>query len=567
LLPASLLEAYSLSLVYVIAFFSNVYFYLTSGYFSTVSDEKPLLHTWSLAIEEQYYLFFPAMITALWLLGRRHLLYVISLLTLVSLLFSEFLFQTGRTEASFYLVFGRAWELGIGAIIAFYTLSKPNYSLHYRLNELGGLIGLALVFYAIFFFNKSTPFPSVYALIPVIGSALIIVFSNSSTYVGRILCSKTLVSIGLVSYSLYLWHQPIFAFLRIKSIGEPQRLHFALAIAATIVLAILSYYFVEKPFRKKAAISRATVFWLSAVTTSVFLIAGLTGHKQRGFEGRFVHNTYSETITPSPKRKECHLKLLDYLSPDQACRYFGKDISWAVFGDSHTVELAYSLAKKLEKNGIGLVQLSGSGCTASLFYEIKRPGCSEWFEESFTYLENEDSIENVLVAFRYTSFLYGDQLDAYPESPNKDPIESFRSPTLQSAQARRDIYWKSFIEVINRLTSSGKTVYVVYPIPELPVSITKAITPLSIFSHEPMLDLAKTVSSEYYFARNRNAIHRLDSMTYGASLYAIKPFDILCDSKYCPAVRNGEALYFDDNHLSVSGADQVISGSVLENIL
>lgn len=560
LMPANLLKSYSQSLVSVATFSSNVFFYLTSGYFSTAADEKPLLHTWSLAVEEQYYIFFPVFLSGLWFMGKKKVTLFISLLSIASLFLSQYLSGKQAVDANFYLIFSRAWELFAGSLIAIIGIQK--FSVAKSGKDIFGGIGLALIMYSIFFFNKQTPFPSVYTLVPVIGAVLIIIFSDSTTVIGRFLANKLFVGIGLISYSLYLWHQPLFAFLRMKTIGNPAEYMFITAIVATFILSIISYKYIETPFRNKKTFTRKRILLFSIASISVFLLVGLSSHTLKGFEGRFNETHYLETAQFSPKRKECHTKGENYLKPENACKYSGNKITWASFGDSHTVEPAYALAKMLEKSDNGLLHLSFSGCPpALLFDDVKRPGCSKWINEAVTYLESNDSIKNILLGFRYSYFLYGDQVRSYPKIPNKYPI--IKPSKLHKTEDVREIYWNSFSEIVRRLSASGKNIYLLYPIPELPIHIAKAITPFSILGNQTMVDLKKATSSKYYLARHSFILNKLDTLTYNNNLFAIKPFEILCDKKYCPAVINETALYFDDNHLSVEGSMILLAGSVI----
>ncbi len=559
LMPANLLKSYSQSLVSVVTFSSNVFFYLTSGYFSTASDEKPLLHTWSLAVEEQYYIFFPVLLSILWFMGKKRIALFISLLSVASLLLSQYLSGKQAVDANFYLIFSRAWELFAGSLLA--IIGIQHFSITKSGKDILGALGLALIIYSIFYFNKQTPFPSVYTLVPVIGTVLIIAFSDRTTVIGRLLANKLFVGIGLISYSLYLWHQPLFAFLRMKTVGEPSEYMFITATVVAFILSIFSYKYIETPFRNKKNITRKQIFQFSTASISVFLLIGLSGHILKGFEGRFNEIHYLETAQFSPKRKECHTKGENYLKPENACKYLGNKVTWASFGDSHTVEPAYALAEMLEKNNNGLLHLSFSGCPPALLFEVKQPGCSKWINEAVAYLESNDSIKNVLLGFRYSAFLHGDQLDSYPNIPNRDPIAEFSDP-LPNEDAK-EIYWKSFSEIIRRLLASGKKIYLLYPIPELPTHITKAVTPFSMLGDQTMLDLTETTSSKYYFSRHSFILKKLDTLPYNNNLYAIKPFEILCDTKYCPAVINKTALYFDDDHLSVEGSKLLLADSVI----
>jgi peptidoglycan/LPS O-acetylase OafA/YrhL len=565
LMPAELLKSYSESLISVVTFTSNIYFYMSSGYFSTISDETPLLHTWSLAVEEQYYIFFPIFLSLIWSIGRKKLTILILLISLLSLSFAHYLALNQYQDANFYLIFSRAWELLAGSLISIIGLDKTGVSKQSR--TFFETFGLLLIIYSIFFFDKHTPFPSLYTLIPIIGTLLIISFSNERSIIGQLLSNKILVVIGLLSYSLYLWHQPLFAFIRISSIGEPSETLFLTAMSFTFLLAFLSYKYIETPFRNKKKIPRATIFQLSLGTIFLFLAIGLSGYVQNGFENRFTSSDYTKTIQPSPKRVDCHTKGENFLSPEQSCNYFKDNITWAVFGDSHTVEIAYSLAKVLEKKNQGVKHLSFSGCPPALNFDVKRPGCSRWVRSSLSFLEKDQSIKNVLLGFRYSAFLFGSQTKQYPDLPGEDPRVFYTNPENYTMNSAREVYWESLREIIIKLLNSGKNVYVLYPIPELPTHIEKLITPDSIFNDTPRIDLHNTTTSDFYMNRNKFIIEKLNSLNFGKNLYAIKPFNVLCNNNYCPTIKNGKSLYFDDNHLSISGADELIKGSeIIKNL-
>ena len=557
LLPPTMLREYAQSLVSVVVFLSNVHFYSSLDYFSADSDENPLLHTWSLAVEEQYYVFFPVLLMLFWRFGKGMVWGLLLALLIASFSLAQYLTSAQAENASFYLIFSRAWELLAGVLVAFLRMERRSIDVRYK-NALS-TIGLVLIGWAVWWFDEHTPFPSFYTLVPVCGAMLVIAFADSETRVGKLLSVRPVVLVGLMSYSLYLWHQPLFAFLRIKTIGEPSALIFILAIALVFGLAALSYTYVESPFRKKEGFTRKQIFQLSSATMVAFFALGMAGHLYDGYPGRFGDNTYWDSVSHSPKRSDCHTRGADYLKPTEACRFFGDHQSWATFGDSHTVEPAYALARMLEPEGDGVVQLSFSACPPSLLFEVKQSGCSSWIRESLAFLEAEESIQNVLVGFRYSAFLYGDQLDHYPDIPMEDPIEEFSD--VDGIEDVRLAYWQSFNEILRRLTAAGKKVYVLYPVPELPVHITKAITPYTIFEDRPSLDLDRTTPASYYLARNEFIISKLDTLPYGQQLRAVKPYDVFCKDGYCPAVLNDHALYFDDDHLSVAGAEMLITAS------
>lgn len=272
-MPQTLFQEYLESVAYVSTFTSNVFFYMQTGYFANPTDEMPLMHTWSLAIEEQFYLFFPLLVALIWKFARTYLLPVIFLFTVASLLYSQYLTDLGIIEANFYFIFSRAWELLAGSVIAFFPVEKIRFKGWKR--EFWSLLGLAMICYSLVSFDETAAFPSG-TLLPVIGSCLVILFANQSTLVGRLLSANILIFIGLISYSLYLWHQPLFALIRVRTLGEPSLTVFIIAILASVVLASFSWKFIEAPFRSKQKVSRAAIFKFSAASISLFFLAGLS---------------------------------------------------------------------------------------------------------------------------------------------------------------------------------------------------------------------------------------------------------------------------------------------------
>ena len=557
LMPANYLKAYSESVVSVMTFTSNVFFYLTSGYFSTAADEKPLLHTWSLAVEEQYYIFYPVLLAFLWNSWRKYIIHVLLILSILSLITAQALVMAGLEDFNFYLIFSRCWELFFGAITAFLYMRKlPNDSSNFEQSLT--YIGVLLLVISIIVFSERTPFPSLYTLFPVLGTSLILYFSNDKFGIGKFLSLRPIVFVGLTSYSFYLWHQPLLASLRLKTIGEPLTNQFLMAIALAFAISVFSLYFIERPFRNRSKYSQKQIFSISAFALGVFATLGLVGYGFEGFQQRFPQSQlYSDSIQFSPRREECHTIGADYLPVSEACQYFRESPNWAIFGDSHVVEPGYALARKLEKHNEGVLHLSFSECPPSLLFEVEMPGCTKWFREALAQIIENQQIENVFLGFRYTSFLFGHQEDSYPSIPDIAPGYLLTQEYRDLSVDVRELYWESLVEVINKLISTNKKVILLYPIPELPIHIELAVMPFSIFGERTSLNLDEATSVEYFFDRNRFILNKLDSLEYGENLIAIKPFDLICGELFCPAVKDGAALYFDDDHLSLSGADLV----------
>ncbi|RBP49244.1 acyltransferase family protein [Arenicella xantha] len=259
LLPSAFVE-FSESILSSLAFFSNFYFWsATTEYGAESSLLKPFLHTWSLSVEEQFYIVFPIIAILCHRFCKAYFLPILFALLLLSLQFSESM-EVRDAELNFYLPFSRFWELAVGSIIAlkqlFYSDERNEF-----VSRTAPVMGLWLIAYSVLFFDGETPHPSFHTIVPVLGVALIIEYSSTKDLVGKILGCKPFVSVGLISYSVYLWHFPIFAFTRIGTAGESQASIYA-AIAASFVLSVFTYRWIETPFRSKRSVPTKQFVWV-----------------------------------------------------------------------------------------------------------------------------------------------------------------------------------------------------------------------------------------------------------------------------------------------------------------
>ena len=368
------MKDFSQSLIAVSLFVSNILFWRESGYFGAASEEKPLLHTWSLAVEEQYYVLFPIFLILAWRFGRNRVFWMIVFMASISLILSEWGWRN-KPIANFYLAPTRAWELFAGSIVAF-IIQKQGIK---KNNELA-LIGLSAIIFSIFFYDETTPFPSIYALVPVLGSALVILYAGKETLVYKLLSTKAFVGIGLVSYSAYLWHHPLFAFSIIKLSSLPSTTTLLLLVTLSFILAFLSWKYIEQPFRSKKIFTTKKIFGLSILGVIIFLSFGLYGHMSDGFKSSMINYKFTDVqrqefeafsnaldydMYNEMASSECNLwisdtKNLDIAKLKHCNKLHGKAI--VVLGDSHAMNLFNIFSYSGEYKFI--IGVSKGGCRA-----------------------------------------------------------------------------------------------------------------------------------------------------------------------------------------------------------
>ena len=533
------LSSFGSSLMGVATFSSNFIFWLESGYFDGATELKPMIHTWSLAVEEQFYIFFPLL--AMLLVHRSKALFLssISLIFLVSLAIAEY--SSDRwVSANFYFIITRAWELLAGVFCMLFL--KKQWVINRYLSILFTLFGFLALLCSYFFFNEHMNHPSLITLIPVLATCFLIAFGGAGNPVSAFLSIRPLVSIGLISYSLYLVHQPIISTLNIATSGSSSLLLLVFGLISSFMLAYISWRFVESPFRSRNRISANSIFKLSLLSMLVVFIIGLFLYIFNGLPSRYEASSQEvfNNASPSTERYRCHANKRKEIAPEDACIYGGQ-ASTAVFGDSHAVELAYSLSEQIDG---GVVHLTYSGCEpySSRVFTSKR-GCGEWTESVINYLTLNKSIETVYVVYRINKSLFGDHRSDYPDFPAVDLVP-------ERERMRR---WNSVIDIMERLQSAGKKVVWVKQPPELPIEVSHLIA-INVLNGSS--DKIIGVSRVWWDERSRFINTHSEDIPKG--VVVVDPTDYLCDSENCYAVINGKAMYFDDDHLSVQGAGYIL---------
>ena len=340
------LKNYGQSIVASIFSANNILLYLTSGYWSTAAEFKPLYHTWSLAVEEQYYLIAPIIIWMVFSASsknfKRNMYYVLSVICLISFIIACYSTSKNR-EFSFLMLSSRAWEIAAGGIAAIVHSTIKNKN-----NVLAGS-GLLLVLISYIFIYGGFSHPGFETLLPVAGACLYLVHADSRSGCGRLMSSKILVFIGAISYSLYLWHQPIFAFIRLNSRQEPSVIYFFMAIPAIFLLSYASYVLIEKPFRNKNKTSTRAVIAFSICLSLVLSVVGLLMHKSYGFQKMRPDLAYGgnpQDYVDSPRK----LKNREFSSD-------GKKI--LIMGNSYARDIINAIDTKMSVDNINMVYNEG----------------------------------------------------------------------------------------------------------------------------------------------------------------------------------------------------------------
>ena len=415
LLPSDMKD-FSRSLVAVPLFSSNFLFWLEDDYWSPESELKPLLHTWSLGVEEQFYILFPLFLVWAWKKGGKFTLLAIVLIGLASLLASQWMAHH-YPKANFFLLPSRAWELALGACLAYYLAHQrsgtPVSGRLKTLPDLLGITGLLLIGFAVFAFDDATPFPGLLALVPTLGVALIILFASQRTLVGRLLGSRYLVGIGLISYSLYLWHQPLFAFARHAGLGEDSQAILLGIAALCFPLAYLSWRYVENPFRNRRKFSRRTIFTAAVLISALFVAIGVAGIATGGLKERTAaRNLMLESIEEKLKPNRGLDDRCDGdLSLSPLCRT-SEEPEILVWGDSFAKHLVEGILASNPQ--AKLIQMTKSSCGP--FFDIAPvllPRRSvEWAEDCLQFsarvrelLKNRPSIRYAVLSSPFKQYL------------------------------------------------------------------------------------------------------------------------------------------------------------------
>jgi len=528
-------------------FLSNVYFYLRADYFDTSAHYKPLLHTWSLAVEEQYYLVFPILLWAL-----KRFLTTWTFAALAAFAFASFVFgvyQTGADPAAaFYLPFSRMWELLLGAMLA--VRSPPTLGAGMR--NAANWLGIALIGIAVLALTEFTPFPGYAALLPCVGAALII-GANGPGLVGRVLASAPMRGIGLISYSLYLWHWPIMSLLRYYYQREVPAAAWVAAFAALFVISYLSWRFVELPVRHdRARFTRPRIFVGAFAASALFVAIGAGAWLTRGYPQRLPAqtNAYAQATFDTNPRRSCDRADADDMASGDICAIGveGGAPTFALIGDSMADSLAPGVDAAARLAGRSGVVLTFSGCYSLVDTVQDGDFCARHTAAVIDYLNRTPSIDTVIVVNRWSSAAEGSRFGEDLRLTWNFAITDAQSQEESPAENRRVL-----VRALDRTLGAlaPRRIVLVGFAPEQPFDVPRRLGLQSLLGRP----LDQGVSRENFEARQAGV---REAFAANAQRHAFELIDLgerLCDDAVCRVLTpDNVPLYADDNHISASGA-------------
>lgn len=567
LLPADMID-FGESLAAVATFCSNVLFWQESDYFASDASLKPLLHTWSLAVEEQYYLLFPLLLLALTRFGRRRLPWLLGLLLLGSLAVAAW-GAVNKPVPSFYLLPARGWELLIGGLLAVWQSRSPRPLA--PVVEAGlALSGFAAILYAIFRFDESTPVPGLPMLIPTLGTAAVIVGTRSASPIRTLLCAPPVVMLGLISYSAYLWHQPLIALAHYRwPVVRPDWLIPALLLS-TLLFAWLTWKFVEQPWRNRQRFSRRQVFAGAMAGLVLFLATGFAIQQAEGIPGRLPDHVLAfgnEALRHEKLRDDggCSQNR-DQTVPAACVRGAATNPDLALIGDSHAASLAPALEAMLHEQGRSFVQYTKLGCPFGLDVAISEDlGCATFWKNVFDDLDRRD-IHTLVIAIRWTYYLHDRGFDnglggiEYHDGKRYSAGSiPFDAPREVREQALLDAYRDALL----RLDRDDRDLFVVLPLPEQGWDVPRLLARAAA-DHPPgriPTDAIPPLPRSLWLTRHAAVLDAFSEFASHPRIHLFDPTPALCPLDHgnaCPAVIEDTVLYYDDDHPSISGARRVL---------
>lgn len=552
------LRDFAESLFATVAFSSNILFWKQSGYFSAPASLKPLLHTWSLAIEEQFYIFYPILLLMLTTWFRQFRIIVLALAMAAS--FATSIWSVEHFPvAGFFLLPSRAWELLLGALLALGAFPQLRNAMFRNVLSVAGLAG---VLGSIFFLSPGAAFPGWRAAFPCLGTAFLI-YSNIpvSTPIGRALTLWPIAGTGLISYSLYLWHWPLLVFARHILFRPLTRLEAGVIVLMSFAVAGLSWKLVERPFRGPSGIfSRQQIFVASGITTAILLALGLAGYVEKGFPQRVseqVARYDASKFDINPDQQSCLIEMsAERVSRGDFCALGptqGKKPKFVVWGDSHADAMMPAFKAMADETGVSGWFAGSISCQpllgAKRIYSLEDHKCPDFNTAMLQAIERNDIRTIVLVA-RWNVSVFGRTRLELDNGLEQVFIVDDQSHWASLEENQR-VFERGLRRTLSRLAAGGRQIYLVLDVPN-----TNVATPAFLAREASAGRIGNQASTDarQYFDQQKFIRGLFDNLASDYGLQIIDPAKALCAGSECLIAADGRSLYRDDQHLSVFGA-------------
>jgi len=536
-------------------FGSNFTLWQESGYFDRAADLKPLLHLWSLGVEEQFYLLWPLALLALWRVRQRTAVRDVLLLTLGSLTLAVLLGRIDST-ANFYLPFSRFWELGLGCLLALAQhspsagppLVQKFRSLSARTHSFIAMLGIGLIVIAVFAFDADTPFPGIAALMPTVGAMCVIAARSDAWFQRRVMSSGGLLFFGLISYPLYLWHWPLLSFATILESGEPNVSTRIVCVLVGTVLAWLTFKWIERPIRMRRRLQDA---WILAVGLVIVGSTGLFIFAREGFPERFdidVHAMGAEPRTDALCRDRFRNEIdFNYCKTTSSAPQ-----PEALFLGDSRAQAVYDGAAAATGSNHALMLLARGGCPPLLNVDLHyraQQGCSKVWK-SFAKHVAEMRPPVVVIVGGGTDLM--------------DPSVAVLESSERWHGSRQAAFKAGLRDLIVTLQKTSRVIYVT-EFPPFPTAPSCFLRPLRLPGTQCVPTLARREVEAYTAALDR-VVHELKGEL--PELQVVHSLSVLCDRAHCSQrLASGDVIYRDEQHLSTGGGQYFVRKSGLLGLL
>jgi peptidoglycan/LPS O-acetylase OafA/YrhL len=567
MLPPAFVD-FAKSILYSIGFGSNFYFHYSGlEYGGIEAMYKPFLHTWSLSVEEQYYIIFPIFLYFTFKHFNKYLFEILILVLVTSFLFAEW-GSKNHISATFYFIHSRMWELLAGSILAYLEIKKGSRSENKILNELLPILGLLLIMFFVISNSDKINHPSFKTFFPVIGTCLFIWFSKKETLHNKILSSKPFVSVGLISYSLYLWHYPIFSFSRITETTQGNILIKFLIVLVIILLSIFTYFIIEKPFRDKKKIKRKPFFIIIILTGVLIITFNLLVVSKNGFKSRMpdvILNAIDRHGLEKPwNRLKQDNKIcwdMGYRQGEEFCSFHKQNKSKIYFiGDSNFGTLMYDLNNKLSDRNYNFIPIT----SRSFFYFNKSIKIHENGKTEGYFLELREKINKIVSESENNVFIFGGASATYIFNKRfyldgkvlGDPIVNYVNKDDKKFSSKN--LMNEFREQIENISINNKVI-LLHPTPEPAFNLQYRLLKgrnWKLMEKNPTLI---KYPFKKYMTINKELFEFFDTLK-NKNVHLVYPHKIFCNTKIkdqCLLHNEKDIFFSDPMHLSPLGAEMV----------